>query len=63
MHVVCCFLAPLFLRARKVRTKEKQRIETDIAPPQITITSSDIKDKQGIIEGLVLDNINIIYYI
>ena len=39
--------------------KEKQRIDADIVPPQITIISSDIKNKQGIIEGLVLDNIKV----
>ena len=31
--------------------KEKQRIDADIVPPQITVISSDIKNKQGIIEG------------
>jgi len=38
---------------------EKEIIASDKEPPKIAITSSDVKDKQGIIEGVVLDNIKV----
>ena len=41
------------------KKKEKERISSDIDPPQIIITSSSVQDKQGTIKGKVSDNIEV----
>ena len=45
------------LKAQK--KKEKERISSDIDPPKIIITSSNVQDKQGTIKGKVSDNIEV----
>ncbi len=45
------------LKAKK--KEEKENVASDTKPPQIAITSSNVEDKQGIIEGVVLDNIEV----
>ena len=45
------------LKAQK--KKEKERITADTEIPQITISSSVVQDKRGIIEGIVSDNVKL----
>jgi len=41
------------------KKKEKESIASDAEPPQIIITSTNTENKQGIIKGVVLDNIEV----
>ena len=45
---------------KSIEVLEKENFSTDTEPPQIKIFFSDVKDKKGIIQGSVLDNVKVV---